>query len=154
MTDRRKTISPISSHDMRKRARSRIPRFAFDYVDGAAGEENAACRSRAAFTRTCLRPRILVNSESRADLSCRFLGRSWSVPFGIAPLGLPGLAWPGADLAFARAAEAFGAPYVCPTPATQTLEALRAAAPKRSMFQLYVGASPDITEDLLSLIHI
>ncbi|WP_336744398.1 alpha-hydroxy acid oxidase [Aureimonas altamirensis] len=150
MTDRRKTISPISSHDMRKRARSRIPRFAFDYVDGAAGEENAACRSRAAFARTCLRPRILVNSESRADLSCRFLGRSWSVPFGIAPLGLPGLAWPGADLAFARAAEAFGAPYVCPTPATQTLEALRAAAPTHSMFQLYVGASPDITEDLIA----
>ena len=153
MTDRHKTILPISSDDMRKRARSRIPRFAFDYVDGAAGDERAARRSREAFDRTCLKPRILVNSESLADLSCRFLGREWSVPFGIAPLGLPGLAWPGADLAFARAAEAFGAPYVCPTPATQTLEALRAAAPTRSMFQLYVGASADITEDLIARVE-
>lgn len=151
--DRRKPILPISSQDMRARARSRIPRFAFDYLDGAAGDENAARRSREAFARTCLRPRILVNSDRQVDLSCRFLGRNWSVPFGIAPLGLPGLAWPGADLAFARSAQAFGAPYVCPTPATQTLEVLRGAAPTCSMFQLYVGASSEITQDLIARVE-
>lgn len=140
----------ISSLDLRERARSRIPRFAFDYLDGGAGEEDALRRSRQAFRRTSLTSRILVNSARKADLSHRFLDRSWALPFGIAPLGLPGLAWPGADLAFARAAEACGAPYVCPTPATETLEVLRKAAPTRSLFQLYVGASSAITDDLIA----
>lgn len=152
-SESRKAIQPISSHDLRLRARTRLPRFAFDYLDGAAGEEHAMRRSREAFGRACLRPRVLMNSDRRADLSHGFLGRAWSVPFGIAPLGLPGLAWPGADLAFARAAEAFGAPYVCPTPATETLESLRHAAPTRSMFQLYVGASREITEDLVARVE-
>ncbi|WP_244490833.1 alpha-hydroxy acid oxidase [Aureimonas frigidaquae] len=141
---------PICADDLRLRARSRIPRFAFDYLDGGAGAEDALLRSRQAFRRTSLTPRILVNSAEPADLSHRFLGRDWSLPFGITPLGLPGLAWPGADRALAKAAEARGAAYVCPTPATETLEELRLAAPTRSLFQLYVGASPDITQDLIA----
>lgn len=139
----------ISSQDLRDRARARVPRFAFDYMDGAAGEENSASRSREAFRTTCLRPRVLVNSEQPASLKHHFLGRDWNLPFGIAPVGLPGLIWPGADLAFARAARTAGAPYVCPTPATETLENLHAAAQGVAMFQLYVGASSQITDDLI-----
>lgn len=140
----------ISSQDLRDRARARIPRFAFDYMEGGAGEENAVSRSRAAFQHRCLHPHVLVNSEQRASMKHRFLGRDWSLPFGIAPVGLPGLIWPGADLAFARAAKVADAPYVCPTPATETLENLLAAAQGVAMFQLYVGASAQITDDLIA----
>lgn len=139
----------ISSQDLRDRARARVPKFAFDYMDGGAGEERSVSRSREAFRNTCLRPRVLVNSEKQASLKHHFLGRNWALPFGIAPVGLPGLIWPGADMAFARAASAAGAPYVCPTPATETLESLHAAAQGAAMFQLYVGASAQITEDLI-----
>ena len=81
----------ISSTDLRARARARLPKFAFDYIDGGAGEEDALARSRQAYRDTGLRPRVLVNSASPASLAHDFLGRSWSLPFGIAPLGLPGL---------------------------------------------------------------
>ncbi|ETW11391.1 FMN-dependent alpha-hydroxy acid dehydrogenase [Roseivivax marinus] len=140
----------ISSTDLRERAKARLPRFAFDYIDGGAGEEDALARSRRAYRETCLRPRVLVNSAEPANLSHRFLNRDWALPFGIAPLGLPGLAWPGADLAMARAAEAAGAPFVTATPGTATLETVRAAAPTRSAFQLYVGAATEITDDLVA----
>lgn len=140
---------PISSLDLRARARRKMPRFAFDYMDGGAGQEESLARSRAAFARTCLTPRVLINSAEPADLSTPFLGRRWQLPFGITPLGLPGLVWPGADLALARAAQHWGAPYVCPTPATEMLEVLQSAAPSCAMFQLYVGASEDITDDLI-----
>lgn len=140
----------ISADDLRARARRRMPRFAFDYIDGGAGEETAIARAREAFRATCLRPRVLVNSAEPASLSTRFLGRDWALPFGVAPLGLPGLAWPGADLAFARAAEAARAPMTAATPGTTRLETLRQAAPGSAMFQLYVGADPEITENLIS----
>lgn len=143
----------ISSTDLRERARRRIPRFAFDYIDGGAGEEDALARSRQAFRDTCLRPRVLANSDAPAILDHEFLGHTWSLPFGIAPLGLPGLAWPGADIAFARAAEAACAPFVTSTPATEKLERVRAAAPVRSLFQLYVGASRVITDDLIARVE-
>ncbi|SFD97474.1 alpha-hydroxy acid oxidase [Roseivivax sediminis] len=142
--------APISSTDLRARAKARLPRFAFDYIDGGAGEEDALARSRQAYRETCLRPRVLVGSVSPADLTQAWLGQSWAQPFGIAPLGLPALAWPGADLALARAAEAAGVPFVTATPGTATLEAVRDAAPTRSAFQLYVGASAEITEDLIA----
>ncbi len=140
----------ISVEDLRRRAKARIPRFAFDYIDGGAGREMALQRSEAAFRETCLTPRVLVNSATPADLGTRFLGRDWALPFGVAPMGLPGLAWPGADLMMARAAEAAGAPMVAATPGTARLEAVREQAPTASMFQLYVGASADITEDLIA----
>ncbi len=104
-------IEPICVDDLREAARRRLPRFAFDYLDGGAGAEDGLARSSRAFRDTCLTPRVLVNSAAPALLSHRFLGRDWSLPFGIAPIGLPGLAWPGADTAFARAANAAGAPF-------------------------------------------
>ena len=35
--------------DLRARARWRVPRFAFDFVDGGANEETCVARNRAAF---------------------------------------------------------------------------------------------------------
>ncbi|WP_353476116.1 alpha-hydroxy acid oxidase (plasmid) [Salipiger sp. H15] len=144
------TSQPISVSDLREKARKRLPRFVFDYLDGGAGDETALSRSRQAFRETCLRPRVLINSATPASLSHRFLKRDWALPFGIAPVGLPGLVWPGADSAFAAAAEAAGAPFVTATPATAKLESMRKAAPSSAMFQLYVGASTEITEDLIA----
>ncbi len=40
--------------------------------------------------------------------------------------------------------------FVTATPATATLEAMRRAAPQSAMFQLYVGASEAITDDLIA----
>jgi len=139
----------ISSSDLRERARRRLPRFAFDYMDGGAGSEAALSRSIDAFRRAYLTPLVLVNSAAPAKLATTFLDKIWALPFGIAPLGLPGLVWPGADLALAQAAKARGIPYTCPTPATATLEEVGAIGSATAMFQLYVGSSLEITEDLI-----
>ncbi|SFP92863.1 alpha-hydroxy acid oxidase [Tranquillimonas alkanivorans] len=140
----------ISVDDLRRQARARIPKFAFDFVDGGAGTEDGLARNGDAFRDACLVPRVLVNSAAPANTRRAFLGREWSVPFGIAPIGLPGLAWPGADTAMARAAQWAGAPFTASTPATTTLEDLKAAAPDSAFFQLYVGKSPEITDDLIA----
>ena len=118
----------------------------FDFIDGGAGEERAARRNREALARIELLPRALVNVEARR-IACDFLGRQWDLPFGIAPMGMCDLAWPGTDRAFGEAARNFSIPHCLSTAASTSLEDCRARAGKNAWFQLYVSA-PDIGWEL------
>ncbi|QDL94581.1 alpha-hydroxy-acid oxidizing protein (plasmid) [Paroceanicella profunda] len=142
--------APESAEAYRAAARARMPRFAFDFIDGGAGTEAGLARNRAAFTEALLMPRALVNTEAPISTARSFLGREWRLPFGIPPIGLAGIAWPGVDRILAAAAERHGVPYVASTPSTDTLEALKQVAPGSGMFQLYVGRSAEITDDLVA----
>ena len=119
----------------------------FDFIDGGAGEERAARRNREALARIELLPRVLVNVEVRRRIACDFLGRQWDLPFGIAPMGMCDLAWPGTDRAFGEAARNFSIPHCLSTAASTSLEDCRARAGKNAWFQLYVSA-PDIGWEL------
>ena len=139
----------VCADDLREAARRRMPRFAFDFIDGAAGSEAGLARNRAAFEAELLRPRALVNTDGDLKTGRRFLGQEWSVPFGISPIGLAGIAWPGIDLVLAGAAERNDAPYIASTPATASLEDLKRTAAVSAWFQLYVGRSQEIVDDLI-----
>jgi (S)-mandelate dehydrogenase len=132
--------------DLRTRAKRRLPHFVFDYLDGGAGGEAGLRRNERAFIELLLKPRALVNVEAR-DLSTRLFGRTWAAPFGVAPVGLGNLIWPGADEAIARAAAATNVPYTLSTAATTSLERIAEIAPQHAWFQLYVGKrDADVTD--------
>ena len=133
--------------DARRAARRRLPRMLFDFIDGAAGEETAARRNREALSRIELQPRVLVNVEARR-VACDLLGRRWNLPFGIAPMGMCDLAWPGADRAFADAARSHSIPHCLSTAASTSLEDCRARAGENAWFQLYVS-DPETGWDLV-----
>ena len=73
-----------------------MPRMTFDYVDGSAGDERGAALNVEAIERLRLLPRVLVNVERR-QLGRRLFDEAWDLPFGIAPMGMCELTWPGAD---------------------------------------------------------
>ena len=135
------------SEDARRVARRRLPWMVFDFIDGGAGEELANRRNREALVRVELMPRVLVNVEARR-IACDFLGRRWDLPFGIAPMGMCDLAWPGTDRAFGDAARDFAIPHCLSTAASTSLEDCRARAGDNAWFQLYVGA-PETGWDLV-----
>jgi len=139
----------VSFDDAREKARRRMPRFAFDFIDGGAGTETGLGRNRAAFINRILEPRALINVDGDLSTRTRFLGKSWAAPYGVAPVGLAGLAWPGIDRFLARAAEQAGVPYCASTPSTAKLEDLHDCAPNSGWFQLYVGSSQEIVDDLI-----
>jgi isopentenyl diphosphate isomerase/L-lactate dehydrogenase-like FMN-dependent dehydrogenase len=139
---------PPSVLDLRARARRRLPRFAFDFLDGGAGAETGLSRNCAALDRIRLLPRALVNVESRT-LETEFFGRRWSAPFGVAPIGMANLIWPDADIQVVHAARAANIPYILSTAATTSLETIAAIAPEHAWFQLYVGKSEKIVSDLI-----
>src|SRR5215208_1277917 len=93
----------INIDDLRRRARRRLPRAVFDFVDGGAEDETTLRANRRGFQQLTFRPRTLVDVSQR-DQSTTILGQPVSSPIVIAPTGLPGLLWPRAEAALARAA--------------------------------------------------
>ncbi|WP_210405367.1 alpha-hydroxy acid oxidase [Rhodophyticola sp. CCM32] len=134
--------------DLKARARRRIPYFVWEYLDSATGAETITARNRAALDQVLFRSSIL-HGEMVPDLSTRFLGRAYPVPFGIAPFGMSGLIWPGAERLLAGHGAAAGVPYTLSTVATQTPDALAGVIGDQGWFQMYPPRDMDIRADML-----
>lgn len=135
--------------DLKRRARRRIPGFAYDYVDGGIDEEHGKRRNREAWHEIELTPRYLRDVTS-ADQSAEVFGHRYDLPIGIPPVGLGNMMWPGAELALARAAQKANMPYILSTFSTTPLEDIARAAPDVCWFQLYVPKDVEAMKDLLS----
>lgn len=134
--------------DLRARARRRLPHFVWEYLDSATGSESVKHLNRSALDAVRLRPAVLAGPLT-PDLSTPLLGETHSAPFGIAPLGMSGLIWPGAEAALARLAAARRIPYGLSTVATRLPEEIGPLAGAMGWFQLYPPADPGIRADLL-----
>lgn len=134
--------------DIRRRARARLPRFVWDYLDSATGTESTLTRNRASFDRIGFLPSIL-HGEMEFDLGRDFLGHRFPLPFGMAPIGMVGLIWPDAEGHLARAARDLGIPYGLSTVASQTPEDVASHLGPHGWFQLYPPRDPDIRRDML-----
>ena len=136
--------------DLRRRARWRVPRFAFDFVDGGANDEVCVERNIAAFRAVELLPRYCIDTKG-ASTEVELFGTRYAAPIGIAPMGSPGLMWPGAEDYLALAAQRSRIPFVLATPANQSIERIAAIAPDVFWFQLYRFPHNDhaITFDLV-----
>jgi L-lactate dehydrogenase (cytochrome) len=121
---------------LRAGARRNLPRFAFEYLDGGAGEDTGIDRNWKALDALELVPRYGV-STSLPGTECELLGRRYAAPVGVAPMGSPSLVWPGADEYLARAAQKARVPYVLGTVGGMTIERGAEIAPDVLWFQLY-----------------
>ena len=134
--------------DLKKRAKRRIPGFAFDYVEGGCNSEVAVSGNRKALDAVKLRADYLVPYKA-PDLTTELLGHSYSAPFGIAPLGLTGIVWPNATLFHARAAKKANIPFVLSTLSTNSIEQAAECAEENFWFQLYPPSDLAIRKDLI-----
>ena len=135
-------------NDLRRRARRRTPRFAWEYLDSGEGEERASARNVESLQRVLLTPRFL-KGELEPDAGAELFGVRCSLPLGIAPVGLTGLIWPGADIALAETAARCRIPYVASTVNTADVEDVGPRAGDMGWFQLYPPRDIAVREDLL-----
>src|SRR5829696_4304131 len=135
---------------LRRRARWRVPRFAFDFVDGAANDEICCRRNGEAFASIEILPRYCVDTKG-VSAEVELFGRRYAAPFGISPMGSGGLMWPRAEQMLAREAQRRNIPYILATPASASIEEIARIAPDVFWFQLYRFAGNDhaITYDLV-----
>lgn len=138
-----------SIEDLRLRAKSRIPHFAFDLVDGGAENERNMRRNSEAFEEVELTPRYMVD-VSNIDTRATVFGQTFDAPFGMAPIGMLNAFWPGADLTLARLCKAQNIPYTASSASSTTLEQLAEAADGNGWFQLYVSSDANVTEGLIA----
>ncbi len=122
--------------DMRRTAQRRVPGFGFEYVDGGAGLDRGVLRNAQALDAVEIVARYGVE-QMDPPIEVMLFGRKYSAPLGVAPMGLPGLIWPGAEIHLAHAAQRARIPYTAATVGGVALERLGALAPDVLWFQLY-----------------
>ncbi len=135
--------------DLKTRAKRRIPHFVWEYLDSGTGGEATQRRNRLKLDDVLFHTRIL-EGEGTADLTTQLMGRDYPVPFGISPLGMSGLIWPGAERMLATHAGAVGIPYGLSTVATEVPEAIGPLVNGHGWFQLYPPRDANIRADMLA----
>ena len=137
----RRLASALTIEDLRRIAKRRTPKPAFDYTDGAADGEVSLGRAREAFADVQFNPAIL-RDVSQVDTTRTVLGAPVSLPFGIAPTGFTRMMHAEGEIAGATAALAAGIPFSLSTMGTTSIEDVAAANPAssggRNWFQLYM----------------
>lgn len=130
-------------------ARRRIPRFAFDFLEGGTGADVGVKRNRAALDAVELIPRYGAPGPVRTEVE--LFGTRYAAPIGISPVGVDGLVWPGATQLLAKAAAKARIPYIVGTLAGASIEEVGALAGDCAWFQLYglPGRDHLVTFDLV-----
>ncbi|KUI01481.1 alpha-hydroxy-acid oxidizing enzyme [Mycolicibacterium acapulense] len=140
---KRRLAAALTIEDLRRIAKRRAPKAAFDYTDGAAEEELSLARARQAFRDIEFHPTILRDVSS-VDTSATVLGGHVAQPFGIAPTGFTRLMHTEGETAGARAAARAGIPFTLSTLGTASIEDVKQANPHgRNWFQLYMWKDRD-----------
>jgi L-lactate dehydrogenase (cytochrome) len=135
--------------DLRAIAARRVPRAVFDYADGAAEREISLRRARRSFARVEFHPRVL-HDVSTVDTSTTVLGRSWPLPFALAPTGFTRMMHHEGERAAARAAQRAGLTFALSTMGTTSIEEVADVAPGTAKwFQLYVMRDRAAGKDLI-----
>jgi L-lactate dehydrogenase (cytochrome) len=146
---RRRLQAALTIDDLRTVAKRTTPKAAFDYTDGAAGQEISLARARQAFRDVEFRPAIL-RDVSKVDTGRMVLGERSSLPFGIAPTGFTRMMHTEGETAGASAAGAAGIPFTLSTMGTTSVEDVKAANPHgRNWFQLYMWKDRDRSMELV-----
>jgi len=127
---------PLTIAEYRRIAQRRLPKFVFDYVDGAAGDETTMRLNRAAFTQLRLYPRQQVDVSKRS-METTVLGRRVSMPLLLAPTGLQRLVHRRADLEVAQAAGEAEIPFVVSASTAYTVEEIADAGSGDLWLQVY-----------------
>ena len=141
-------VRPVTSPDYRRLAQKRLPRFLFEYVDGAANEETTRVANQADLRRLELRQQVM-RDVSRIDTSTELLGRQCAIPLATAPVGLAGMMARRAEVQGIRATERAGIPFTLSTMGIASLEEIAAASPNPCWFQLYMLKDRGLVQSLL-----
>lgn len=146
---KRRLAAAYTIEDLRRIAKRRTPKAAFDYTDGAAEDELSIERARQAFRDIEFHPTIL-RDVSQVTAGWNVLGQPVVLPFAIAPTGFTRLMHTEGEIAGAQAAAKEGIPFSLSTLGTCAIEDLVTAVPQgRKWFQLYMWRDRERSMELV-----
>ena len=134
--------------DMKAKALKRMPYFSAEYLLSGTGYDRAMEHNQNVLKNIFLTPRY-VKGTVKADLRTKIFNRTYNAPFGIAPVGMTSLIWPGAEIDLAKLANNENIPYTLSTVACASIEKVSPHLNGRGWFQLYPPKDKIIRDDLL-----
>jgi L-lactate dehydrogenase (cytochrome) len=138
-----------SMYDLRNKAMRRIPKFAFEYLDGGCNEDVSLSRNTSEIREVQLQPRYLRN-QGVSSTKTTVMGMEFDVPFGIAPVGLQGLIWPNSPEILAKSAFKNNIPFILSTVTTMSIERASELTEGNAWFQLYNPAEDSLRDDIIN----
>jgi L-lactate dehydrogenase (cytochrome) len=135
--------------DLINKAKSRIPRFAFEYLDGGCNEDVKLRKNTEELRQVELLPYYLTE-HTGSSLSTELFGHTYDAPFGVSPIGLQGLVWPNAPEILAKAALKHNLPFILSTVSTSSIERIAEVTEGKAWFQLYHPAEDHLRDDILN----
>jgi len=142
----------INIDDLRRKARRRLPRVVFDYLDWGAEAEITLAENVRAFRDLTFRPRNAV-AVGACNLKTHVLGQEISFPALLAPVGYSRLMHPDGEIAAARAAGNAGTGYILSTISGHKLERVKAATTGPVWYQLYLVGGREAAEAAIDRAH-
>ena len=139
-----------SVNELRERSKKKVPKFAFEYLDGGCHDDVNLKRNTQRIRDIELKPKYLIEQNDKAlDLRTKIFDHTYSLPFGMAPIGLQGLMWPKATEILAKASFDHNIPFILSTVSTASIEKISEITEGKAWFQLYHPSDKKITKDLL-----
>jgi L-lactate dehydrogenase (cytochrome) len=143
-------MKAASVFDYRRLAKRRVPHFLFEYLDGGSYAEVTKDRNRVDLESLALRQRVL-RDVSDIDTTQELFGQAYSMPVGLAPIGLAGMYARRGELQAVRAAEAAGVPFALSTVGVCPINEVAEVATRPFWFQLYMIRDRGFMHDMLAL---
>ena len=138
------TFGAYNIDDLRRKARKRLPRGIFEYVDRGAEDEVALRHNTESYRSLKIKNRVLMDVSERTT-ETKLFGRTYAMPFGISPTASAGLVCEGGEVGLARAAARLGVPCTAATSALTPMEEIYEAGDGNIWFQLYMWTDMDLT---------
>jgi len=133
---------------LREKAKKRIPKFAFEYLDGGCNNEESLYKNTDDIRNIQLKPKYIVDKKE-TSIKTKLFGIEYDAPFGVAPIGLQGLIWPKSPEILAKAAFDNNIPFILSTVSTSNIEKISKITEGKAWFQLYHPAEDSITRNIL-----
>jgi L-lactate dehydrogenase (cytochrome) len=137
----------LSLADFEREAERRLPRPIFGYVAGACEDGQSLRANRDVFAEYEFLTRILVDISQRSQ-QVELFGKTYSSPFGMAPMGITAMSAYRGDIVLAEAAARANVPMIMSGSSLIRMEELVERAPD-AWFQAYL---PGKTEQIAPLI--
>ena len=135
--------------DLRQKAKSKMPKFAFEYLDGGCNDDFYIHKNTSEIRAVELLPEYL-KKKVHVSLKTKLFGTQYDAPFGVAPIGLQGLMWPKAPEILAQAAFENNLPFILSTVTTSSIEKIGTITEGKAWFQLYYPAKEVVRKDLIN----
>jgi len=136
-----------SVSDYRALAKTRLPHFLFEYLDGGSYDEVTLRRNVEDLRSIALKQRVL-RDVSAIDISAELFGTRWAMPVGLGPVGLAGLYARRGEVQAARAAAAANVPFALSTVGGCSLREV-AASGHVPWYQLYFVKDRGFVADMI-----